>query len=90
MLGEDVKNVRGHIKDLYDSGCVEFAGYKLVGSTMRPVYRAIVLPVVSDEVARKMTADEQRDVAAAIVQGFLTESVSRSATERWIPTKRFA
>ncbi len=76
MLGEDVKNVRAHIKDLYDSGCIEFAGTKMIDGYARPVYRAIVLPVVTDEVAGEFSAEEQRDVAGAIVQGFLTESVS--------------
>src|SRR5262249_34934885 len=46
MLGEDVKNVRPHLLDLYRSGCVEFAGHKMVAGSMRPVYRALVLPVV--------------------------------------------
>ena len=66
LIGEDVKNVRGHIRDLYDSGCIELAGYKLVGNFRKPVYRAIVLPVVTDEVYRAMSIDgtsrrERRD-----------------------------
>lgn len=76
LIGEDVKLVRGHIKDLYDSGCIEFAGYKMVSGTMRPVYRAIVLPVVKDEAYREMTIEERRDLNGAVVQGLLTESVS--------------
>jgi hypothetical protein len=76
MIDEDVKNVRGHIRDLYDSGCIEFAGHKMVGSSMRPVYRAIVLPVVSDEVYRAMSIDERHDASGAIVQGVLAEALS--------------
>jgi len=76
MIGEDVKNVRGHIRDLYDSGCIEFAGYKLVGNYRKPVYRAVVLPVVTDEVYRAMSIDERHDGSGAIVQGILAESLS--------------
>ncbi len=76
MIGEDVKNVRGHIRDLYDSGCIEFAGHKMVGSVMRPVYRAVILPIVSDEVYRAMSIDERHDASGAIVQGVLAESLS--------------
>jgi hypothetical protein len=76
MIGEDVKNVTGHIRDLYDSGCIEFVGYKLVGNYRKPVYRAIVLPVITDEVAREMSSEERHDVSGAITQGFLAESLS--------------
>lgn len=76
MIGEDVKNVRNHIVDLYESGSIEFAGYKTVGNHRKPVYRAVVLPVISDEVARKMTVEERHDVSGAITQGILAETVS--------------
>jgi hypothetical protein len=76
MIGEDVKLVRGHIKDLYDSGCIEFAGYKMVGSVMRPIYRAIVRAVVSDEAYRAMSIEDRHDLNGAVVQGLHAESVS--------------
>lgn len=76
MIGEDVKIVRNHIRDLYDCGCIELAGYKMVGNHRKPVYRAIVLPVISDEVAQEMTVEERHDVSGAITQGILTETVS--------------
>lgn len=76
MIGEDVKLVRGHIKDLYDSGCIEFAGYKMVRSVMRPVYRAIVRAVVSDEAYRAMSVEDRHDLNGAVVQGLHAESVS--------------
>lgn len=80
MIGEDVKNVRGHIRDLYDSGCVEFAGYKLVGNYRKPVYRAIVLPWVSPRAYRAMSIEDRHDLNGAVVQGVLAESVSSYRT----------
>jgi hypothetical protein len=76
MIGEDVKLVRGHVKDLYDSGCIEFAGYKMVGSVMRPIYRSIVRAVVSDEAYRAMSIEDRHDLNGAVVQGLHAESVS--------------
>jgi hypothetical protein len=76
MLGEDVKLVRGHIRDLYDSGCIEFAGYKMVGNYRKPVYRAVILPIVTDEVYRAMSIEDRHDASGAIVQGVLAESLS--------------
>lgn len=80
MIDEDVKNVRGHVIDLYGSGCIEFSGHKMVGSTMRPVYRALVLPVVYDETYRKMSMEERRDLNGAVVQGIFTETMSSYRT----------
>lgn len=76
MIGEDVKIVRNHIVDLYESGCIELAGYKMVGNNRKPVYRSITLPVVSDEVAGQMSSEERHDVSGAITQGILSETVS--------------
>ncbi len=82
MIGEDVKLVRGHIKDLYDSGCIEFAGYKLVGGVMRRVYRALVLPVVYGETYSKMPLKDRHDLNGAVVQGILAETVSSYRNEK--------
>ena len=76
MINEDVKLVRGHIMDLYESGCIEFGGHKMVSDAMRPVYRAIVLPLVTPEVYRKMSVADRHDLNGVVVQGILTESVS--------------
>jgi DNA-binding transcriptional ArsR family regulator len=75
MIGEDVKNVRNHIRELYEAGCIELAGYKKVGSYVRAVYRAIVSPEISDEAAKEMTVEERHDVSGAITQGILAETV---------------
>ena len=76
MIGEDVRYVTGHIRDLYEAGCIEFVGYKLIGSRMRPVFRAVVLPVITDEAYRTMSREERYDAAGAMTQGFLAETLS--------------
>jgi DNA-binding transcriptional ArsR family regulator len=82
MIDVDVKNVRGHVKDLYESGCIEFAGYKMVSGGMRPVYRSLVLPVVYDDMYREMSLRERHDLNGAVVQGILAETVSSYRNEK--------
>lgn len=38
MIGEDVKLVHNHIRELYEAGSIELAGYKKVGSHVRPSF----------------------------------------------------
>ena len=76
LEGVDVKAVTGHIQDLYESGCIEFAGSKMVGNSARPVYRAIVLPEVTPEAYRAMSVEDRHDLNGAVTQGILSETVS--------------
>ena len=90
MIDFDVKTVTGHIVDLYDSGCIEFAGYKMVGNGMRPVYRAVVLPEVSDEVYRAMSTEERDDASGALVQGVMAETVSAYQAHKMVDDETLA
>jgi hypothetical protein len=76
ILDEDVRYVAGHIRDLYNAGCIEFVDYRLIGSRSRAIYRAVVLPEITDETWHAMSSEERHDASAAIVQGFLAESLS--------------
>lgn len=76
MIDEDVRHVTGHIHGLYESGCIEFVGTKIVDGRARPVYRAIVLPKVDREVYRSMSIPDRRDLNNAVTQGILAETVS--------------
>lgn len=84
MIDVDVKEITGHIHDLYESGCIEFAGHKLIGGIMVPVYRAITAPIVDDQVYREMSQADRDDASNAIVQGVLAETVSSCRNKRMI------
>jgi len=75
LIGEDVKNVRNHIRELFEAGSIEVASYKHAGNHIKTIYRAIQLPVIEDDVAREMTVEERHDVSGVIVQGFLAETI---------------
>ena len=79
MIGVNVKKVTGHIHDLYESGCIEFAGTKMIGGFARPVYRAIVMPEVTPEVYRGMSIPDRHDLNGAVTQAILAETVSSYA-----------
>lgn len=79
MIGDNVKKVTGHIHDLYESGCIEFAGTKMIGGFARPVYRAIVLAETTPEVYRSMSIPDRHDLNGAITQAILAETVSSYA-----------
>jgi predicted ArsR family transcriptional regulator len=76
MIGVNVKKVTGHIHDLYESGCIEFAGTKMIGGYARGVYRAIVMAEVTPEVYRRMPIPDRHDLNGAVTQAILTETVS--------------
>ncbi len=82
MLDEDVRYVAGHVRVLFETGCIEFVGFRRIGGQARPVFRAVTLPVVTDEVFRKMEKGERHDVTGAGIQGFLAESLSAYANEK--------
>lgn len=90
MIGESVKLVTGHIHDLYESGCIEFAGHKMVDGAMRPVYRAIVPPEVSDATYWAMSPEDRDDASTAIVQGVLTEAVSACDNQTMVDDETLA
>jgi len=90
MTGADVKPVTDHIHDLYESGCIEFAGHKEVDGVMRPVYRAIVPPEVSDEVYREMSDEDRDDASGAIVQGVMAEAISSCQNKKLVEDETVA
>jgi DNA-binding transcriptional ArsR family regulator len=82
MLGEDVKNVTHHLRELYDAGCIEFAGHMVEGNIRKPIYRAIARPFVSDEAYRAMSIDERHDANSAVVQWIVAECLSSYRNEK--------
>lgn len=76
ILGEDVKNVTNHLRDLYDAGCVEFVGHKGEGNIRRAVYRAVTRPVVSDGEYRAMSLEERHDAIGVVLQWILAECLA--------------
>jgi DNA-binding transcriptional ArsR family regulator len=76
ILGLDVKRVSGHIRELYDCGCIEEAGTEKVRNTNQHFYRAVTLPYVSDEAYRAISVEARREIAALIIQAIMAETLA--------------
>lgn len=73
LLGEDVRLVGNHIRELYDCGCIEAAGTRKVRNATEHFYRAVTLPYISDEEYRAMSTESRREVISVIVQAVMAE-----------------
>lgn len=75
-IGEGVSKVGHHVKELFDSGCIEFVGTEQRRGATEHFYRAIARPFVSDEEARDLPAETKREFAALILQAIMAEGLA--------------
>ncbi len=76
LIGIDVKRLSGHIKGLYDHGCIEDLGTGTAGSASRHFYRAVAIPYIDDETYCRMTPAERRDPIGLILLAIITETLA--------------
>lgn len=76
MMGLGVKLVSNHIRELYDSGCIEIAATAEKGNVTEVYYRTVILPYITDEAYRGMTMEERHDVNGVTVQNILNETLA--------------
>lgn len=75
-IGEGVSKVGHHVKELFDSGCIEFVGTEQRRGATEHFYRAVARPFVSDEEARELPAETKREFAALILQAIMAEGLA--------------
>jgi len=76
ILDEDVKKVTDHLRQMYDAGCVEFAGHAGESNFKRTLYRAITRPLVSDEEYQAMSIEERDDLNGVALQWIIAECLA--------------
>lgn len=76
QIGEGVSKVGHHVKELFDSGCIEFVGTEQRRGATEHYYRAIERPFISDEEARALPAETKREFAALILQAIMAEGLA--------------
>lgn len=76
LLGEDVRVVTNHLRDLYAAGCIEFVGHEGEGNIRKAVYRAVTRPLVNDDEYEAMSLDERHEVNGVAVQWIVAEYLS--------------
>jgi len=82
MIDKDTPTVTNHHRDLYDAGCIEIVDYEVNGNVRKPLYRAVTLPYVSDEIYRAMSLLERHDANGVILQWFLAACFSSYRNEK--------
>jgi DNA-binding transcriptional ArsR family regulator len=76
FLGEKLPAVSHHIRELFDSGCIESAGTIKRRNATEHFYRAVTLPYVTSEEYQAMSPEERREIAALIVQAIMAETLA--------------
>jgi DNA-binding transcriptional ArsR family regulator len=76
MIDEGVSKVGHHVKELFESGCIEFVGTEQRRGATEHFYRAIERPFISDEEARALPEETKREVAALILQAIMAEGLA--------------
>lgn len=76
LIDEGVSKVGHHIKELAESGCIEFVGTAQRRGATEHFYRAVERPFISDEEARQLPPETRREFAALILQAIMAEGLS--------------
>jgi hypothetical protein len=82
LIGEGVSKVGHHIKELVDSGCIEFVGTAQRRGATEHFYRAVERPFISDEEARDLPPETKREFAALILQAIMAEGLSALSAQK--------
>lgn len=76
LIHEPLTTVGHHIKELFDSGCIELARVKKVRNVDQHFYRAVELPFVTDEEAEALPPEVKQEYAAVILQAIMAEGLA--------------
>ena len=81
-LDESVSMVGHHIKELFDSGCIESVGTAQVRGATEHFYRAVTLPYVSDEEYRTLPLETRRELVGLIIQAIMAKVLASFRAKR--------
>jgi DNA-binding transcriptional ArsR family regulator len=76
IIGISVNRLSGHIRGLYDHGCIEYMGTGPARNASESFYRAVMVFHVDDAQYRAMSPEERRDPIGVIVQSTIGETLA--------------
>jgi DNA-binding transcriptional ArsR family regulator len=76
MIGVSVPRLSGHIRGLYDHGCIEEMEPETSAKTTEHFYRAVILPHIDDTTFQAMQPFERRDSLGLVAQAIFAESLA--------------
>ena len=79
---QPLTTISHHIKELLNSGCIELARTEKVRNADQHFYRAIKMPLITDEEAEALPAEVKQEYAAVILQGAMAEGMDALWAEK--------
>jgi len=76
IIGEPTNRVAHHIKELVERGSIELARTEQVRNTIRHYYRAVEMPIYSDEEVAEMTPQQRQVIAGLCLQQMMAEAMA--------------
>jgi len=76
IIGVSVNRLSGHIRGLYEHGCIEYLGTGPARNANEHYYRAVAIPHIDDEQYRALPPEERRDPIGLIVQAIIAETLA--------------
>ena len=75
LTHQPLTTISHHIKELAESNCIEVARVEKVRNTDQHFYRAVKLPIISDEEAQTLPSETKQQYAALILQAITAEGL---------------
>lgn len=82
MTRQPITTISHHVKELAKSGCIELARTEKVRNADQHFYRAVEMPIITDEEAASLSPEIKQEYAAVILQAALAESLDALWAEK--------
>lgn len=76
LIGVEPDKIKHHLKELLDEGSIELAYSKRVGNLIQHYYRAVEMPLYSDEEVAAMPPAAKQAICGVILQAVMAESLA--------------
>jgi hypothetical protein len=76
LIGVEPHKLKNDLKDLLDEGSIELAYSKRVRNLIQHYYRAVAIPLYSDEEIEALRPEERQAFAGVILQAVMAESLA--------------
>jgi DNA-binding transcriptional ArsR family regulator len=76
LIGVRPEKIKHHLKELRDEGSIELAYSKAIGNMIQHYYRAVEIPLYSDDEIEALRPGERQAFAGVILQAVMAESLA--------------
>ncbi len=76
LIGEEPNKIKHHLKEMLDEGSIEQAYSKRIGNMIQHYYKAVEIPLYTDEEIEALRPEERQAFAGVILQAVMAESLA--------------